>query len=373
MIIQFRMPEIICVSIKTLDMQSRHCAFFQVMANIESDRNPIMELELPRLKIIKKLNPPFWASGGHSQTIMAHLIPSPTVHFSLEEFSVPLKDGDHLKIHTHKGPLPVMVSLFHGLSGNINSDYMQRTALVVENLGYSLALVNHRGVSSETSSEISLAKNPYHSGRGEDASDVFEWLHNKYPDHFHIGIGFSMSGSILLNLLTGRAGHIKPDAAITINAPLDLEKGALKLRQRLNRIYDLRFVSRLGRGLKTKYESGLISKKYPIPFWSTVYDFDRIFTGPATEFKTRENYYATCSMKTHLEKVDRPCFMLSAEDDPFVDVSDYLNSAKSPFIQTHIEATGGHVGYLGIDQKTGELYRWLDHFVAETLKIIVKQ
>ena len=332
-----------------------------------SGRFFLSSINLPRFSQIQKLTPPFWANSGHLQTILSHLIPSPTVKTSLEEHLIPLQDGDRLKVYIHQGRLPVMITVFHGLSGDINSDYMQRTGLVAEQLGYGFTLVNHRGAHTG----LPFAKNPYHSGKGEDASDVFEWLMRKYPHYFHIGVGISMSGSILLNLLIGRRGHVKPNAVITVNAPLDLKKGALNLSQGLNRVYDFRFVKRLRSELKQKYKLGLLDHQYKIPLNATVWDFDEIYTGPATEFLTRENYYSSCSAKDDLSKVDRPCVLLMAMDDPFVDVHDYLQAEKSNFIKMHIESVGGHLGYLGIDPKTGKVFRWLDYFLSQTMQHLV--
>ncbi len=329
----------------------------------------LMTPSLPKIENIHALKPPIWARTGHLQTILSHLIPSPMLNFPLEEHIITLKDGDQLKIYIHRGQKPVVITLFHGLAGDIQSDYMQRTAVLAEKMDCTLVLVNHRGAHSG----LALAKHPYHSGKGEDASDVFEWLREKFPQQFLLGIGISMSGSILLNLLSGLRGTVKPDAVITVNAPLDLKKGSMQLARGLNRIYDIRFVHRLSRDLRRKHQLGLLDRKYQIPISATLYDFDRIFTGPATEFKTRENYYASCSVRDHLQSVDRPCIMLTAFDDPFVDVHDYLQAKKSEWVQMHIEPTGGHVGYLGLEPDNGKVMRWLDYFLKESiLKLTAK-
>ena len=242
-------------------------------------------MSFPRIDRIQPMKAPIWAQGGHLQTIISHLLPYPRVQVPLQEEIVDLGDGDKLKIYIHEGLTPTFIVLFHGLAGDITSDYMQRTALVAQQMGLGFVLVNHRGAHSG----IALARHPYHSGRGEDASRVFEFLRKKYPHYFLIGVGVSLSGSILLNLVAGRRGDCKPDAVITANAPLDLKKGSMRLGQGLNRIYDFRFVRRLNKDLEKKHQLGLLDEKVIIPMTANLYDFDAIYTGPATEFKTREN------------------------------------------------------------------------------------
>jgi len=316
-----------------------------------------------RIAEVEPLNPPLWAKSGHAQTILAHLIPSPIYKGKMQEIEIPLQDGDLLKAYIKIGKKNILVSVFHGLAGNISADYMQRTAELCDQMDFGFVLVNHRGAGTG----LKLAKNPYHSGRGEDLSDAYEWLRNKYPKHMQIGIGISMSGSMMLNLLTGNRGQTKPDAAITVNAPLDLLGGALMLQKGLNRIYDFRFIRRLSDELKKKQNLNLVENKYRIPYFATMYDFDQIFTGPATEFKTRENYYASCSMKNHLEKIDRPTLMLQALDDPFISAQDYLQARVSPFVKIHLEEHGGHVGYLSACKNQSGTYRWLDYFLKTNL------
>jgi predicted alpha/beta-fold hydrolase len=326
---------------------------------------------LPKIPQLISLKAPFWADSGHLQTLCAHFIPSKNYSRPTQELTIPLQDGDALKAYYSQGQQNVIVCIFHGLGGDITSDYMQRTAELSADMGLGVLLVNHRGAQSGAG----LAKNPYHSGRGEDVSDVLAWIRQKYPGQLLITVGVSMSGCILLNLVTGRRGTEKPDGVITVNAPLNLEKGSILLSKGFNRVYDFRFVRKLDRQIKQKKELGLLTKTYPVPLFTTVHDFDDIYTAPASGFKNREHYYESCSPHGYLDQISRPTIMLHSFDDPFVPVEDYLSAKTSSFVQLHIEERGGHVGYysgqalpLQIGGKTIATHRWLDYFLSQALQ-----
>src|SRR5690606_22088653 len=102
-------------------------------------------------------------------------------------------------------------------------------------------LTNHRGCGEGAG----LATGPYHSGRAEDISSVIAYGRELFPDAKHIAIGVSLSANALLLLAAGQRASIKPDLAIAINAPIDLEKSAINLKSGLNRIYDLHFLKSL--------------------------------------------------------------------------------------------------------------------------------
>src|SRR5437868_3279480 len=152
--------------------------------------------------------------SGHFHTLGAHFIPSEKISGPGEKHLVPLADGDRIHGYLYRGDSECVISLFHGLTGDIEADYMQRTALRYLAEGHSVFLVNHRGVGEGRS----LAKNPYHSGRGEDISEVVRYLRQELPGKKQITVGFSMSGNMVLFLLAGQKGTHLPDGGITVNA-----------------------------------------------------------------------------------------------------------------------------------------------------------
>lgn len=249
-----------------------------------------------------------------------------------------------------------MFYVFHGLGGDASADYMERTAKVALGLGHAVWLVNHRGCGEGRG----LAKHPYHSGRGDDVSATISLGRSLEPGKRHVAVGFSLGGNALLCLLTGIRGECLPDAAIAVNAPIDLAAAALRLTEGVNRIYDWRFVARL-RGAVPSRPGPHISRS------ATLREFDALYTAPASGFASREEYYATCSTHTRLSAITVPTIVITSDDDPFVPVSAYRNATLSPAVRLHIEPRGGHMGYLTSRPTPLGSRRWLDYALRESM------
>lgn len=316
---------------------------------------------LPQLNVTP-IQPFLWCSSGHLQTLWAHFLPSPVMLDAPEAFELDLGDGDYLDYFIYTGSSNIVVSLFHGLSGDSNADYMQRSARVARELGHTVVLVNHRGAGVGAHK----ATKPYHSGAAQDVGLVLKKLREMYPTQKHISVGFSMSANILLYLLGAFPDAVKPDAAITVNAPIDLEKCSFLLKSGLNRLYDFRFVQRLRALVHLKISQQKIPKKYFIPWYSTVWDIDEIYTGPQAGFKGRAEYYKACSAANHVHKIQVPTYVLTAEDDPFVDINAYRRAQFSNFTSVFYSKHGGHLGYIG-KAANGKVSRWLDSYIREAL------
>ncbi len=308
---------------------------------------------------------PLWANSGHGQTIWGHFLKSPELASSGQKLKVDLPDGDRLFCYVFEGTSNFVVSVYHGLSGNSTSDYMQRTAMLAQRFGHTVVLVNHRGAGDG----ILEARRPYHSGSTEDMSAVLKVLKNKYPGKKQITVGFSLSGNISLALLGGYKGSEKPDGAITVNAPLALEKGAHLLKTGMNRLYDLRFVLRLRKLIQEKHRLGVIQERYKVPPWATVFAMDEIYTAPAGGFRDRADYYDSCSSIHYVHNIQTPTYILTAEDDPFIDVQDYRSAPFSKTCQVHIEKRGGHMGYIAKASPQGGRH-WLDYYLKEALSAL---
>lgn len=296
--------------------------------------------------------------SGHFQTLLGHMLPSPKLGQAGEKHFIELSDGDRLVGFFYKGTSEVLVSLYHGLSGDIESDYMQRTAIQYLAMGHSVFLVNHRGAGAGAG----LAKNPYHSGRAEDVSAVIRYLRELHPKKKQIAAGFSMSGNIVLYLLSGQRGEHLPDGAITVNAPINLHSCSEKLAQGFNRAYDLRFVRRI-----------IEQKSLNISRWSKLTTVDDVYTAPCSGFKDRHEYYQICSAKAHVHKIQIPVCVLTAEDDPFIPVQDYREAAWSSAVQLKIHPWGGHLGYMSAKRNRLGNHRWLDEYMVESLQSLLQR
>jgi predicted alpha/beta-fold hydrolase len=105
--------------------------------------------------------------------------------------------------------------------------------------------------------------------------------------------------------------------------------------------------------------------------WASLYDFDEVYTGPVAGFGTREKYYDLCSANRYLKNVKIPTYMMTAADDPFIDVSAYREAEISPNVIRHIEEHGGHLGYFSGSPTSYGTRRWLDYALWKLLNEVV--
>ena len=296
---------------------------------------------------------------GHSQTILGHIIPSKTSLLSLIEHILILPDGDELLLQYIDRKSDKTLSLYHGLAGDSSADYIRRSADLAGELGWNVILVNHRCAHPKAK-----ALKTYHSGRGEDASAVLAWAREKFPNSKQIALGFSMSGSILLNLLTGRYGKVQPDVAVVVNAPLDLHDASVRLSQGLSKVYDWRFYVILKQLIEERGEA------FNLPVLGKTIDIDNAYTSKMNGFLDAYDYYKQCSTFPYLEKIQTETFVLSSHDDPFIDVKFYLSAKWSDKVHLTLQKFGGHMGYVSRNKDPKYGRRWLDHYLGSVFRTI---
>lgn len=314
--------------------------------------------------VLEPCRPPLWASTGHAQTILGHLLPSPRLTHRGRRVEIALPDGDRLIGYVQAGESNCVVYIFHGLAGSVDSTYVHRTALVAARLGHTVFLVNHRGCGEGAG----LAKGPYHSGRAEDLSAAIAHGRGLFPRRRHLAVGFSMSGNALLLLLSGLRGEVTPDAAISVNAPIHLERASLLLGKGLNRIYDIKFFQQCRRDIFASPAPPELKAR--VPRWTSLREFDRLYTAPAGGFTDRENYYTSCSTHEVLAQITTPTVIFTAADDPFVPVDSYREARLSEHVSLHIEPHGGHMGYLTREKTPLGTKRWQDYALSEAVRAL---
>ncbi len=296
--------------------------------------------------------------SGHLQTLLGHFLKSRGWTYPTRKVEIQLSDGDVLdgEFSDLKGPFTLV--LMHGLGGGRRSDYMERTAAIASQMGWNVLTIDHRGAGER------LTEKTYHSGRGEDASDIISWCRQQDPQAKIFAVGFSMSGSILLNLLTGRRGKVQPDYACVVNAPIDLLDASENLLKGFSRVYDYRFYLLLR---KLVLKRGKIKK---LPLWGTVRLIDDLHTAKNNNYLHAEDYYRKCSTIDSLEKIKTPTFVLTAEDDPFVRSKNYLKAKWSSQCHITIAKSGGHMGYISRKSYINFGRRWLDYYFYQIFKAV---
>ena len=323
-----------------------------------------MQLPRPVLPCL----PPWWARGAHIQTALANYLPEAPLPEGWTPVEVALDDGDRLVGRQFQGEGPDLLCAFHGLGGDDERPYMRRAVRLGLERGLSVWVMNHRGCGRGRG----LAVRTYHSGVAGDLGAVFARARALGFRRLY-AVGFSLSGNaLLLNLGEGFDGpHPKPDAAIAVNPPVNLARCSALISRWQNRFYDRYFVKKVVRSVREREEAGLIPRgRYLLHDRMSLADFDNAYTAPAGGFADRDDYYARCSALPHLRKITTPTVILHAEDDPFVAAEDLRRAELGPGIHLHLEATGGHMGYLSRDLPDR---RWLNHALGHYLDELIQR
>ncbi len=327
--------------------------------------------------------------GGHTQTLLGHILPSLSrKEFTLSEaHTLSLADGD--KLVGHVGPTSPAargwLHIFHGLSGDVDSVYMPRAAVAAAQAGFNTMLWNHRGCGLGRR----LAMAPYHSGRSDDIARVVQWAKRQWPNTQHGILGFSLSANAACLLAAGIVPAFKtmplraeewhqidgalPDFAIAVNPPFDLARASRRLSHEGSRLYGSRFVFDLLQLLDdrsamtpTTDQQHILQKvarhaRANLNLFSSVEEFDELYTSRAGGFENRQDYYAKASSGQYLSNTAIPLVVLSAEDDPithgFSDLpTDFSTSAGlSDWIVLDRQESGGHMGYVDTPTLRGQL------------------
>ena len=317
--------------------------------------------------------PEFKPAGGmrnrHMQTIWGTLTGKAPVEGTIQR-KIKLQDCDFIVLHDDqpsgwKRGDQVVLQL-HGLGGCHQSGYMTRVATKLHQKSVRTFRMDHRGCGAG----IGLAESPYHAGRIDDLQQAIEAVERLCPGSPISVVGFSLSANLLLRFLGERAGNLPLSLyrAVAVCPPVDLLHCVSRLgNTRMGQHYDWHF-TRL-----------LISQIADTPLWKEdlplakvrrlprrLYDFDQLYTAPASGFRSAEHYYETASSLEVLSDIRTHTAILAAEDDPLVDATPLMNTKLPHNITLCVTKHGGHLGFIGRENLDQDR-RWMDWRVIDWL------
>ncbi len=288
--------------------------------------------------------PGLWSP--HSQTIFASLRRKPMhVPFRRERWDTP--DGDFLDLDFIDGRRGApLVVVFHGLEGSSGSGYVKEMARQCELRRWSMAALNYRSCSGQPN----RAAKSYSSGATEDPLFVLRRLRQRFgPDTAFYAAGFSLGGSVLLNLLADAKEH-GLRGAVAVSTPYDLY-GCVQLIDHgrgFARIYLRQFVPTMrAKALEKAARFPTLLDAARIRRAVKVQDIDEWVTAPLYGFSSARDYYAKCSTFPKLARIITPTLLISAEDDPLAPSRLVNGGAEgNPHLQLISTRHGGHVGFV---------------------------
>ncbi|MCE9534546.1 MAG: alpha/beta fold hydrolase [Planctomycetes bacterium] len=249
--------------------------------------------------------------------------------------------------------------MVHGLGGSHRSVYVRRIANRLTGNGMRVYSIDLRGVGAGAIH----AKSFYNATCSADIRSALEWMAEQNPGSPLVLAGFSMGGGIALKM-SGEAADRPINGLVgvaALGAPLDLVRCAELISQ--YPFYDRFYVKHLISQVHARSRHFPELEIPPFPRGTTLRRFDEIYTVPQGGFASIEEYLRQASALQWVSRIRMPTFLLTSRDDPFIDVGSYDELPPSPFCETIVAPSGGHLGFLGHDGNGG--FRWAEARVAQ--------
>jgi len=335
-----------------------------------ADSSPDKDSQIEAGATVRPFVPARLLRSGNRQTIFGSLFPARPSITGTTIRQILMEDDDSLILHDDCPPgwRPGghTAILMHGLSGCHQSGYMVRCASKLLQRGVRTFRLDHRGCGAGET----LARYPYHAGRTDDVAAIVNSVEKICPDSPISLVGFSLSGNLLLRYL-GQHPESLPLClfrAVAVCPPVDLQQCTDYMSQTsAGQRYDWYFTRRL------------IAQVVNSPMWRDtlplagvqhaprrLFEFDELFTAPASGFDSAHHYYSEASSRDHLHRIRVHTTILASSDDPVVDPRP-LQSVRLPEnVQLLLSRHGGHLGFIGRSGVDPDR-RWMDWRVVEWL------
>lgn len=252
-------------------------------------------------------------------------------------------DGDFVHVDALGGrPGRPTVLLLHGLEGSSASGYMRLMMLGLAARGWGGVALNFRSCSGEPN----LKAESYCSGDYRDAL----WLAQRLPRPLYAA-GFSLGGSVLLNLLAQKGAESGISAAAAVSVPFVLDECASLIDNSSGfaSIYQRNFLFTLrAKALEkaARFPDRLDARK--VQAARSLREFDQAVTAPLFGFSSAEDYYAQCSTGRQLQDVRVPTLLITSEDDPIAPAHGLpAGAARQENLHLLVTRAGGHVAFVG--------------------------
>ena len=251
--------------------------------------------------------------------------------------------------------------LIHGWEGSHESLYLLSTANALYQKGFHVVRLNLRdhGDSHHLNPEL------FHSNRLDEITDAVKQIQNTYQPPQLFLCGFSLGGNFAL-----RVAEQAPQRGITLKKTiaicpaLDPADILVKLENSLS-IYIKYFMLKWRRSLRKKqqhfpdlydFENDLQSDSMRELTWKLIQHY-----GDYQDINDYFNGYNITGAR--LAKMQTPCHILLAEDDPIIGFTAIKTLPENPNLQLYSSQHGGHCGFI----KNIKLHSWLDDFIIQKI------
>lgn len=284
--------------------------------------------------------------GPHAQTVAAALIRLPKEPaLRRERWETP--DGDFVDLDFVEAPKDAPhVLVLHGLEGSSRAGYVLQTLHAIVRRGFGAVALNFRSCSGEPNRFM----RSYNSGDISDALFVSKRLRETGVTGPLFGVGYSLGGSVLLNLLARTGEDCPLEGGAAVSVPFDLGVCARMMDEASGwtGFYRWRFLRTLKKKSIAKcqvMEHHLDPAR--IKQAKGIEEFDDAVTAPLYGYDSAKHYYADCSSGPRLKDIRRPTLIITAMDDPLAPASMLPKDAdQNPSLSIVRTERGGHVGFM---------------------------
>ncbi len=304
---------------------------------------------------------PLWGNR-HIQTIVPNLLFRP-IPVELRRERVELPDGDFIDVDWTTGTTGPIVIVLHGLEGSMHSRYACNMMQALHAMGLRGAFPYFRGCTGEPN-RLPVS---YHSGFTQDLEYLSGLLKQREPGTPLAAVGYSLGGNVLLKWLGESPNASRLVTGVAVSVPFDLAACSAAVEKGFSQVYMWELMGRMRRSVTRKFER--IASPMPLPDIASLRTFrqyDDALTAPLHGYKDADDYYARCSSRQFLKRIEVPTLVLHSSDDPFMTPAAVPTEAElSPAVRFELSAKGGHVGFMNGSVLRPQ--RWLEGRIARHL------
>ncbi len=309
-------------------------------------------------------------ANGHLQTFYGAFVPKRPVVVGTTQRKLRLDDDDFVVLHDDRPTAwergDHVVLLLHGLAGSHRSGYMVRIASKLNERIVRTFRMDHRGCGAGAG----LSRSPYHAGSTRDLAAAIRMVERLCPGSPISIAGFSISGNVLLRYLGEEPDEVPLSVfrAAAVCPPIDLHRCLSRLSgSRLGRRYDRYFTRQL---LSMVVQSTLWRDDLPLAKADIqperLYDFDELYTAPASGFESADHYYTEASARVVIPNIRVHTTILAAADDPLICPTPFIETPMPPNVRLCLTKHGGHLGFIGRSGVDPDR-RWMDWRILDWL------
>lgn len=238
-----------------------------------------------------------------------------------------------------------MIILIHGWEGSSESAYIQSSGKYLFEKGYDVFRLNLR----DHGESHHLNEGLFHGALIDETVQAVSNICNLADDLPVFLVGFSLGGnfSLRIALLQSRCRIVNLRHVFAISPPLDPYKATLCIDESLP-FYRYYFLKKWKRSLRKK--QALFPDKYDfngILNLRTCLGLTEAILPWYPEYSDCRRYFREYTLLNDaFRNLSMPVTIVTAEDDPFIPVTDFLRLEKNPNLQLLIQLYGGHCGFL---------------------------